>query len=56
MAAAAVAAAAAAEAIAPPGRTELMLLDQEMRDIYRAASRRSAGERATLSLFTHSRH
>ena len=43
MAGAAVAAAAASEAISPPTRTELMLLDQEMRDIYRAATRRADG-------------
>ena len=43
MAAAVVAAVAAAEAISPPIRTELMLLDHEMRDIYRAATRRADG-------------
>ena len=43
MAAAVVAAAAAAEAISPPSRTELMLLDHEMRDIYRAATQRADG-------------
>jgi len=43
MAGGTVAAAAAAAAISPPTRTELMLLDHEMRDIYRTATRRADG-------------